>query len=318
MSNHRGFFGNDGSLNVQSWARLNGFDLFEELRIAKVTGVLVGTLGGIPKGQNVFAKMVGHCSVSVVGTVVQQVLQKGFVPSTHVICVENIGAVRKGVPATIVGHDAEKQFNPRNLYGVRGGTISVVGVGDMGGMPRRAIHRNTIPAIGHAHRDLQFVALGGRKESAFGVAIVGFTRLFVDAFRNGHRVGRIETTNHLESIGKGSGFSSVPDIIGTGLGHYVTGVGAGILVVFVNGGMPVHGFVFLDVSRVFAGRSISQTSMEFEGIVDVVSSWIHARLGAIKGVNVVARAIVAQNGVDASVSDGKADNESKDENKIVL
>lgn len=297
-------------MNIQRWTWLEGLNLFEKSRISKVTGVFVGALGRIAVGQHVLAEKVGHGSISLVVTVVQQVLQKSFVPSTDIICVENTRIVSKCVPATIVGHDAEEQVNLGNLDGMRLRAISVNSVGDVVGVRGGAAQRNTVPAFRHAHRDLKFVAFAGGEEVVFGVAIA-FTILWVDAFCYSLGLGNVKTTDHLESIGKGSGLTSVPDIVGTGLGHDVAFVGAGVFIVLVYSWMPVHGFVFLNISRIFTDGSIHQTRVKFEGIIYVNSARINSRLRAIKGVNVIAWAIVAQNGVDTTMSDGKTAREIK-------
>ena len=79
--------------------------------------------------------------------------------------------------------------------------------------------------------------------------------------------------------------SSLPDVIGSGLGHDITRVGVGFAVVFVNGWMPVQGLVFLDVTGIFANVRGQEFGMELELLVArTYAPWVNARLWTVKCV----------------------------------
>jgi len=86
------FFGNDRSFHVQR-IRLECFDFLEESRITEVTRVLIGALGAITVGKELFAEVVGHCSLTVILAIIQDILQEAHVPAGHVIGMVNAGSI---------------------------------------------------------------------------------------------------------------------------------------------------------------------------------------------------------------------------------
>jgi len=306
LRNGLGFFRHDGSLDVELWG-LEGLDLFDKLGISKVAGCFVGAFWCVSERQEILTEMVGHGPLALVLAVVEDVLQKVAVPATHVIRVVDIRSVRKRVPSAVVVHNPEKELDLRDLdgVGVRAFPIepAVLGVRNVAGVLRGTVDVDSVPAIWKSHGDLQFVASVLGEERALGVAIAALAGSFVDAFRSGFALCNVKATNHAESIGKGGCCTRVPHVVGTGLGHNIPRIGICGSVVFVNGGVPVQRFVLFDVPRVFADGSGQELGVELELVAAIDSPGVDSRLGTIKGMDVIAHTIVAEDGIDAGVSD---------------
>jgi hypothetical protein len=103
----------------------------------------------------------------------------------------------------------------------------------------------------------------------------------VAASNVGFAFGDVIATNHAESVGEGGRCTRFPYVIGTRLAHDIAGVFLGRSVVLVYRWMPIQGFVFFDVSGVFAHGSGSELGMELKFVAAIDSPGVDSRLRTV-------------------------------------
>ena len=134
-----------------------------------------------------------------------------------------------------------------------------------------------------------------RKKRIFGITLllVVLTRLWIHTFRHGLRLCNIVTTNHPKPFREGRRFSGRPNIIRRTLSHGTSRIRLGGATVLVDGGMPIHTFIFFDISRIGIRGCVHQSFPHGQPttrsifLLRSTTTRVHARLRSIKGMHMI-------------------------------